>query len=169
MLELPNNPIVICRKCLSQVILHTYPLNCPKCGYEESASQVQINKLLKFYPRLIAAQKLLAGHGFKWDSYTFSKNPLTRVFYFKDLQFHCAECDKTFSIAATKVPKFAKEPGLFCCPKCRKHPKLNKDTKEIFVAFDSVNLAAGRLIYFQFDLFLPLGLHHSDYGMQASE
>jgi len=115
----------------------------------------------------LAARETLASYGFEWEDYTFKKHPMIRMYFFESLKFRCIECDKTYSVTTTRSVKLAKEPGLFSCPKCRKHPKFNKDTKEFFVSFDNVNLAANRLIKFQYDVFLPLGLHHSEFEVQA--
>jgi len=166
MLSFPQNPVLICRKCLSQIVLRSFPLICPKCDLEETASQAQINKLINFYPRLLAAREILAGHGFQWSGYTFKKEPMTVRHHFESLKFHCVECAKGFSVTSVRGAKLAKEPVLFCCPHCRKHPKLNKDTKEFFVSFDNFNLGTTRLMKFQFDLFLPLGRSHSEADLQ---
>lgn len=167
MLQLPEEPILICHKCLTQVVTRCYPLICPKCGLEEKTTQTKVERLVKFYPRLLDARESLAALGFKWDTYTFIKHSMIRTYYFETLKFHCAECDKIFSVPVSRAAKFAKEPGLFCCSKCRKHPKLNKVTKEFFVSFDNVDMAAHSFVKFQFDLFLPLGLNHSDFDLQA--
>ncbi|MCF6267759.1 MAG: hydrogenase maturation nickel metallochaperone HypA [Desulfuromusa sp.] len=157
MITFPKEPRFICRKCF-----HTFTLNpssplCPTCGHAEKIDKNLIN-FFKFYPRMVAAIPAMDKNGFKWVDYSIYKRPDINIHGFDTLILECANCGIHNKAPIERVAKYAQEPGLLYCHKCKTNPDLNKVSKEFFISISNIHKAVWLIVKFQWDLFSSVGL-----------
>ncbi|WP_316347660.1 hypothetical protein [Desulfuromonas acetoxidans] len=161
MIDFPEEPIFICRKCLNRFTPNLPSASCPACGHSER-HQKDLKNFIKFYPRMLAAIPAMANNGFKLTSYGIYIRPTVNMYGFDSLSFECSSCGAHNKIPVERVSKLAASPGLFYCRHCKTNPSLNKVTKELFMSVNNVHKGALLIVSYQWDLFSPVGFDPDD-------
>lgn len=169
----PNEAHFICRRCschfyftpdLFYSIETSKKIGCPKCGTTCKESG-KIQKFFKYYPRFLIAEQNLIKSGFELVTYRFTVHEFG-YFYIDHVTFRCSVCGVNSEYPMSRIAKFADEPGLFACKKCKVQASPLKVVKEFFVKFRAVDRESAFIHDFLWDIFSPLHLDPNDYPVQ---
>lgn len=169
----PNDARFICRCCKSRfyfspttfsAVTQSKQIACPQCG-TTSKRPGDVERFFKFYPRLVEATANLDKAGFSLAGYEISADNYGLI-HISTLKLLCNACGATSAFPEAKAFKFADEPGLLACKKCKVTAYPLKAVKEFFVSYRAVSKAAFKLHYFLWDMFAPLQLDPADYPVQ---
>jgi len=145
----PKDAKLKCASCLARFSISNENLKglkqaniifCPKCQKSTGTRNVSfVEKFSRFYPRLINSIETIKDVGYELDSYVSYEDELIHLVYIESLKFKCLKCDSFFKVSIDRAVKYAKEPGLFSCKKCRIKPAKLTPVKEFFVCFNNVS------------------------------
>lgn len=163
----PDIPTMICRRCghsfrlTEEMRLEAQGMTrfeCPSCKYETVGSGVRA--FLKFYPRLICSEKLLAAEGISLVGYGIGDIMGMGMFsWFKEkMQYQCNSCSHTWSAPFDpNTLQYKENPKIFYCPSCLQKP-TPKTTREFFMSLNQTFEGAFKFTHVQWDIFSPIGL-----------
>ena len=169
----PNEAQFFCRRCATRFFFAPDVFNaamiqkkiaCPECGFE-SGRPGDVEKFFKFYPRFVAACGTLVEAGFTFTNYQFTADDMG-LFWINSLEFTCRSCNGVSKYPEARLYKYADEPGLFVCKKCKVQAASLKNAKEFFVSYRAVSKASFKLHDFLWDIISPLQLDPADYPVQ---
>lgn len=169
----PPEAQFICRRCkchfyfspeVFPAVVLQKEIQCPKCGTKPRKSGA-VERFFKFYPRLVTAEDNLTKSGFEFTSYRFTVDQYAQI-YIDHLTFLCSTCGKSSEFPMSRIVKFADEPGLFACKKCKVQASPLKFAKEFFTSLRAVDRESGPIHDFLWDIFSPLQLDPNDYPVQ---
>jgi Zn finger protein HypA/HybF involved in hydrogenase expression len=169
----PENAEFICRKCLTNFFFKPEEfwqieeggiMGCPQCRITSDKPGV-VSRFFKFYPRFIAATEKIKESGFDMTNYKVKVGDYGMM-WIESILFRCNDCGNTSIYPLSRIDKFAEEPGLFACKKCRKQASPIKIVKEFFVSFRWVHRSAFRLHNFLWDVLSPIQLDPADFPVQ---
>lgn len=169
----PSEAHFICRRCTCRfyftpdvfpAALAQKSIACPSCGTAPDRPG-PIERFFRFYPRLVTSTAALKDCGFEFADYRFTVDEFSR-FFVDHLSFRCTACGGISEFPMSRVVKFAGEPGLFACKRCKVQAAPLKIAKEFFVSVRAVDRESAVIHDFLWDIVSPLRLDPADYPVQ---
>ena len=161
-----ENISFICRRCAKpfelddterKEALKAGRFECSHCSYETVPPGLQA--FLRFYPRLVKSEKLLASEGVVWKSYTIGNLMNLGIYNWlkEKMTFSCKSCKNEWNIKFDPdTLEYKQRPKSFFCPQCLHSPSA-KTTKEFFMSINQLLEATFKLNHAQWNIFTPIG------------